>query len=341
MTQTDSQTRFGYSSFILVFAAAIIAGISFLILHDTKTAYAANDASSSVLKVSPVRKDIQITQGTGDVVKVFVTNVTKDKISVKPIENDFIAGDENGTPALILDANKYAPTHSLKRFMVPLTDFTIDPGKTATVSVRINVPRNAQAGGYFGAIRFAPSDPASGGQVNLSASVASLILLTVPGPVTEKLDLTNFDIMQGSKTIGNFSSNGDLRVLVRFENKGNIQEGPFGKIYVKQGNKVVYDHDFNIETPRDMVLPDSARRWEVPLKNIGSFGHYTVGATLTYGKDNRTIEISKSFWVIPWKVIILATAGLVVLVGLIVGIWLGLRNYKRRILRQYGRGRRR
>lgn len=87
-----------------------------------------------------------------------------------------------------------------------------------------------------------------------------------------------------------------------------------------------------------MVLPDSARRWNVPLKNIGTFGHYTVTATFTYGKSNQSIEVSKSFWVIPQALIIAVVVGLLLLIALIVGIVLFLKNYKRRVLRKHGRG---
>jgi hypothetical protein len=85
-----------------------------------------------------------------------------------------------------------------------------------------------------------------------------------------------------------------------------------------------------------MTLPDSARRWDIPLKNIGAFGKYTVTAVFTYGTKNQSIEVTKSFWVIPTGVIIWSIVGLIVLIGLIVGIWLFLRSYKRRILRSAG-----
>ena len=80
-----------------------------------------------------------------------------------------------------------------------------------------------------------------------------------------------------------------------------------------------------------MILPDSARRWDVPLKNIGSFGHYTVYATLTYGKSNQTIETSRSFWVIPWIVIIAAVAVVLLFLGIILAIILLIRRRKRRV----------
>ncbi len=292
--------------------------------------------STNTLKISPVRTDIEIKPGESKTVQTRVTNLTNDTITVRPVENDFISGDERGTPALILDESQYAPTHSLKRFMVPLEDVTIPAGESKLISVTINVPASAQAGGYFGAVRFAPTSPDSGGQVNLSASAASLILLTVPGDIVEKLNMTSFTIQQNGIVGDNFNSSKDIQASVRFENKGNAQVGPFGKVSVKKGGKVIYDVDFNNKDPRDVVLPDSARRWDIPLNNISGFGKYTVSATFTYGKTNQTTEVTKTFWVIPQSVIIGAIGGLVVLAGLIVGIRMYTTNRKKRILRNFG-----
>ena len=290
---------------------------------------------ANTLKVSPVRTDIEIAQGQSKGVDVTITNLTKSPMTVHPIENDFTAGDERGTPALILDENQYAPTHSLKRFMTPLTNVTIPAGQAKTITVVISVPKTAQAGGYFGALRFAPASPDSGGQVNLNASVASLILLTVPGPTVEQLNLTDFKVMQDSKSGAFFTTPNNLSVTARFENKGNIQLGPFGKISVKNGDKVVYETDFNNKNPRDVILPDSARRWDIPLDKIGTFGHYTVLGTFTYGSKNETIEVQQSFWVIPIWMIITAIAIVVLIIAIIVFLIFFFRG------RQHRRARRR
>lgn len=325
------------TSIVMALVAVILAMIAVVVMglgvHAAPTSTSNN---TNTLKISPVRSDISIMPGKSDTVVVKIANLTAAPMIVQAIENDFIAGDERGTPALILDADKFAPTHSLKRFMVPLQNVTVPARAVKEVKVVINVPANAKPGGYFGALRFAPIEGDGSKSVNLNASAASLILLTVPGDAIEKLNLTAFNIMQSNKIDTIFQSANDLRLSFRFENKGSVQEGPFGKVTVKQGDKIVYSYDFNITTPREMVLPDSARVWDVPLKNIGSFGQYTVSATFTYGKSNESIDVSKSFWVIPWTVIIGAIGGVLLLIGLIVGIWMFLRSYKRRILNNHG-----
>ncbi|HAC56039.1 TPA: hypothetical protein DCF80_00915 [Candidatus Saccharibacteria bacterium] len=293
------------------------------------TVFAA-DTTANTLKVTPVRSDIEIPAGQKKTVPVTVSNVTDSPILVRAITNDFVAGDERGTPAIILDPNAFAPTHSLKRFMSPIADVTIPAGKSKVVEVVITVPANAQAGGYFGAVRFAPTDPDGGGQVNLSASVASLILMTVPGPTVDKLTLTDFTVKQKDQSNWYFTTPNDITLTFRLENKGNVQQGPFGKITVKKGDEVIHDVNFNEDSPRDMVLPNSARRWDVPLEGISGFGQYTVTATLTYGAKNQTIQMTETFWIIPVWVMIAVGVGVVLLLLLIVLIWWLIRRRRNR-----------
>lgn len=308
----------------------IVVAFACVALFGSQTFAQSAATSTNVLKASPVRTDVQVAPGASKTVEMTVTNLTNAPVTISSIENDFIAGDEKGTPALILDANTYAPTHSLKRFLTKIPDTTIPALKSVTVKLVITVPVGTQAGGYFGAVRFTPASGTDGGQVNLNPSVASIVLLTVPGPTTEQLNLTNFDIQQKNHTGTTFQSGDNISVLVRFENKGNVQEGPFGKVSVKNGNKVVYETDFNVTDPRDQVLPDSSRRWDVPLKNVNGFGYYTVTGTITYGQKNQTVDISKSFWVIPQSYIIGAIIALVVLIGLIIFLIFFIRHRIRR-----------
>ena len=317
----------------VVVAVVAIAILGIPTVHPASATEKSNSANT--VKISPVRSDIEIKAGAAQTVKVGVTNLTDAPITVRPIENDFIAGDDRGTPALILDANQTAPTHSLKKFMKPLADITIPAKKTVQVEVVITVPKDAQAGGYFGALRFAPATPDDGGEVNLSASVASLILMTVPGPTTEKLDLTDFQVQQKGANGTVFRTPDNLQLTFRFASSSNVQVAPFGKISVRKGDKTVYQADFNQTDPKDMILPDSARRWDVPLKNIdGFFGKYTVHATLTYGKTNQTVEVTKDFWIISWAAMAVAGGALLLLIILVFITILLIRRKRRRAPRR-------
>ena len=321
----------------LTVALSQITGVASAATKST-TAPATSNAITNTgnsLKVSPLRTDLQVQPGASGVAKVYVTNLTGKPIVLKAIENDFVAGDEKGTPSLILDPNSYAPSHSLKRFMQPISNITLGTTTaTATqeVDVRVVVPKSAQAGGYFGALRFAPA-AAGNGQVALSGGIASLILLTVPGPTVEQLTLTNFDVQQNGGSATNFRTPKDLSLFLRFENKGNLQEAPFGQIYVQKGKKTLYTYNFNNAVPRQEILPDSFRRWTVPIKGMGKFGKYTVGAVISYGTKGQSIDITKTIWIIPSGYIIAFVVVILVLAALIIGGYVFLKSYKRRILK--------
>lgn len=301
----------------------------------------ASDAANT-LKVTPLRTDVEIQPGQTKIVKVTVTNPSNQTIKVRPVANDFVAGDNSGTPALILDELSFAPTHSLKRFMGPLSEVEVPANGSKTINVTITVPSEAQAGGYFGAVRLAPATPDGGGQVNTSANVASLILLTVPGDTVEKLELTDFELRQNDKAGSSFSTPSGLNIQFGFQNKGNIQIGPFGKVSVKSGKEVIYEADFNNKNPRDVILPDSSRLWDIPLENIGTFGKYSVIATFTYGKKNQTIEVVREFWIIPQYMIIAAIAlGALLVIAIIVTTIVIVKRRKRRSRTPSGGRRRR
>ena len=262
------------------------------------------------------------------VVQVTMTNLAKTAVTVRPVSNDFVAGDERGTPALILDDTQYAPTHSLKRFMSPLSPVTIPGRGSKTVSVVVTVPSSAQAGGYFGSIRFVPTTPDGGGQVNLSPSVASLILLKVPGAIVEDVAVTDFEVQRSGGSHFYFQKPDNLSLFARFRNDGNVQVAPLGKIQVYQGKEVVFESDFNAQDPKDTILPDSARRWDVPLKNIGSIGRFRLFATYTYGEKNNTIELSRTFYIAPLWLVLCGLASPLIILGIIV--WIVLYRVRRR-----------
>lgn len=291
----------------------VIAVCGFIFFPSDAGAVSAKTANT--LKISPVRTDVEIQPGSRKTIQATVTNLADSPVRVTPVANDFVTGDEKGTPALILDETQYAPTHSLKRFMSPLAPVTIPARASKTINVVITVPAAAQAGGYFGSVRFMPSNPDDGGQVNLSPSVASLVLLKVPGAIAEDLRLTDFAVQKSGKTSVYFKDPADLSVLIRFENKGNVQAAPLGSVRVKKGKEVIYERKFNTDNPHDMILPDSARRWEVPLKDIGTLGRFTVVSTFTYGEKNQTVEVEEVFWVAPTALILGIIGGVVLMLS--------------------------
>jgi hypothetical protein len=305
----------------------------------------AGAASDNGLKIAPVRSDITVEAGTSRTVTVTVTNVTSSISSYDVLINDFTAGsDESGQPQILLDADKFAPSHSLKRLVGEVPGVTLNPGDSKNVNVTITVPKDYPAGGYYGAIRLVPhtEEGAVNQNVTLSASVGSLVLVTVPGNINQQVSVASLDVRKSvnanevdvPRTI--FTNNKDLNAVIRFQNGGDVQEQPFGKLTLKNWRgKTIATYEVN-ETkdgaPRGNVLPDSIRKFNTPLDKVGSFGKYSLEGNFGYGDSGQLITASSSFYVIPLAVI-LAFVGLIA--AILFAIFLLpriIRRYNKRVV---------
>lgn len=292
------------------------------------------------LRVSPVRTDLTIKPGESQTVSVSVTNITSAPTTLQTIVNDFTASpDESGDPALILAPGAYAASHSLKRFIGPLPNFSLPPGQQKTLAVNINVPKNVAAGGYYGAVRFAPAT--SGGAnktVSLASSVGSLILIKVPGNIQDQLSIASFDARQRDRPSSFFMNSKDIMATLRLQNEGNVQEAPFGKILLKDhSGKLLYQTEFNNSYPPSNILPNSIRKFSIPLNKLGGFGKYKVQANLGYGTNGQLLTANTSFYIVPKLLIIIFISIVALVVFLVFGLPRLIRAYNRRILSRAGR----
>ncbi len=318
----------------------VIALVGILVVGNSLVSAQAQNTGSGIY-ISPVRTELVVSPGETKTVTVTVKNVTSATATYKVIVNDFIAGDnELGQPALILDDNKYAPSHSLKRHIAAIPNVTVNPGESKDVKVSISMPKDAAGGGYFGAVRFLAVGGKQGQNITLSASVGSLILVRVPGDIKESMTLASFDVRK-SETSNSassfFTSNKNLYVMARFKNTGNVHEQPFGKINLKKGDKVLQTTEINNTDAKGNVLPDSIRRFSVKLNKVGMWGKYTVEGNFGYGTTGQLISGKTSFFVLP---LILIIVGLIVL-GLIVfaifGLPKAIKRYNANIVRKANR----
>lgn len=323
---------------VVMFSICSLLGTSFI-----GDAYAAqtSNVGGNALKVSPVRQDISADPGTRKTISVFVQNLTNVNTILHPALNDFTAArDESGTPSVILDEKEYAPSHSLKRYMRPLKDFSIKGNETKQIDLTIDIPKDAAGGGYYGAIRFEPVGENPNETINLSASVGSLILLKVNGTVTESVNIESFEVVgKDGKPASFFTSNKNLKAVVRFKNSGNVHVSPFGKVEIKKGAGTLSATEINNSKPLASVLPDSVRRFEVPLDKMGSFGKYNVQGNFGYGEGGSLLTASKTVFVVPVIFFILAGVVVAIILFLIFVVPRLIRNYNNRIIQRARRRR--
>ncbi|HUD05907.1 MAG TPA: hypothetical protein VMR18_03295 [Candidatus Saccharimonadales bacterium] len=313
-TITNRITRVAALGFVL-FAAIFILS--------TKTTYA---ASGNGFIVSPVREELTVKKGQSVSIQMSVQNPTTAPLTAEPVVNDFEANpNESGVPDLLLNNKPPFPVNDFRSLVLPLNNLSLKPGQKVYFLVTISVPANGASGGYYGAIRFVPtSTNISGGNVGLTASVGTLFLITVPGHLVEHLSIVQLASVNSSGTPESVFFGGDVSLMNRIDNTGNIHLAPYGSVQVKnmEGHEV-YHYNFN--STQGNILPDSVRKFVDPLSYKGWLGHYTVSEYLAWSQGSGNIlYASTSFWYFPiWFVILV-----LVIVALII-VWVVRKNKKK------------
>lgn len=280
----------------------------------------AQDGGSGLQVIDP-RQQVSISPGEVKTVTIQVKNVTTAATNVNVSLNDFEPDGATGNPKIRVDTQERLPS-SIQPFIKSLEDFTLAPGETKVVKIELNAPGDIPAGAYYGAIRFTatPKDgDKSDRQLTLNASVASLVLVEVPGNITEQIQLRSVKV--GTKTndkfkAGSFFMQPPNALAVEIKNTGNGFSKPFGRVSVNKGNKEVYGYELNNKDPRGIILPNSVRSFQDEIKDVKSPGHYTVTASISHGSGGEVINYNTSFWYIPLYVVL---AGLGLLVALAAG----------------------
>ncbi len=301
---------------LLVISFVFAASIALLAAAHTT---AQENGSGSGLSISPTRTELKVERGSTEKVEINIRNVTRGAIVAKPFISDFESDDATGEPRLYASTDK-RNSASISSFVTGLEDVTLAPGEDKNLTYVITVPSDAAAGGYYGAItyRAVPANQAGpdSGEVALTANVASLVLIEVPGDITEQIQVTSVKTLRDDKA-GSFFTKAPNKVAIAIKNNGNSFSKPFGTISLTDmSGKQVHSYEINNSTPRGNVLPKSSRTFTDDLKGVSKPGRYTVTTSISHGTGGEVISQKVSFWYLPvWLLVALA----VVVLGLIGG----------------------
>ncbi len=216
-------------------------------------------------------------------------------------------------------------------------EFNAEPNTWKTIKMTISLPPSA-AFGYYYAVGFSRADEAAPGKGKsaISGSTAVLVLLEAESPnAKKKLDLVTFSSV---KSIYEFLPS---TFAVKVRNSGNVHVVPHGVLYIQTGNKTVGQVKLNSNLGN--VLPDSYRNFTAdwaegyphwvnkeedgktvldkrgnPVRKLVlsgfdisklRFGKYTARMVFVYdnGREDIPLESEVSFWVIPWRFLLLLT----------------------------------
>ena len=301
--------------------------------------YYAQAENGQALSISPPTLELNADPGQTVTASIKLTNISSGELLIKNQINDFGAKNETGEPNIIFEDNQ-SSVYSLKNWVIAPPPFKIASKQTKLVDFRINVPKDAEPGGHYAVFRFtgqAPELEESG--VALSASLGSLVLLKVSGNVQQKADIVDYYSANSQFAKAGFFEGAPINFVERIHNSGNVHINPTGTIEVTDifGRKVdtlqVNGSLSDPKNPPRAILPASTRKFDQTLNKPWMFGRYQAKLHLTYGEQNQqNLDSVISFWVIPYKLILLVIATLILLVLLLRFVH---KKYKQRIINKY------
>lgn len=321
-----------------------------------------------VLQISPLPINLDVDPGKSVSTNLKVKQNSSDNARLKVSLMKFTAFGEEGKPEL-LDRGPGDDYFDWVRF--DKTSFDAPPNVWQNVRMTINVPKTA-AFGYYYAVSFSREgdDVKRGNRTNsIAGSAATLVLLNVNSPNAKRsLGLASFASAHRVYEFLPASFN------VKFANTGNVHVVPHGDVFIMRGKKQL--GVLPINSGAGNILPKTKRiypakwtggfpvyedvvedgkvkldkngkhvqklKWDWTQADKFRFGKYTAHLFAIYddGKRDVPVEAELSFWVVPWRLLLVL---LVVLALIGFGVYSSVRGTVRGVsrgARRFRRGRR-
>lgn len=222
----------------------------------------------------------------------------------------------------------------------------LEPKETKKIPFSIKVPEDAEPGGHSAIIWWSTAPPATeAGGMTIVTRTGILVLLRVSGEVIESGKIVSFETENQKR----FFSHLPINFILQFENSGNVQLKPQGEIEITN----IFGRTIAILAVNEVgshTFPEDIRAytvsWNPKISNKGITGEgffdeikrekagwapgiYRAELSLNYGQELKQDEKSFRFFVIPWRILILA----VLILGLIfLGATKGIQKYNQWVI---------
>lgn len=291
-----------YRKLLIVMVAAVAA--LFIFAMPAK----AVDGSTSI-SISPLTFDLAANPGDTVTNELIVRNSGTDPVTIAVETQDFVATGEEGEVTLTDDKSTYSLASWVQ---VDMGQFTLEGGKQQRVKFEIRIPYNAEPGGHYASV-YEHISPTIGNATTGSGvgqKIGSLLLLKVAGVTNETANVETF------KTTQNIFEHGPVDFNIRIKDTGSVHIKPKGIIAITDifGKKVA-----DVTVDQRNVLPGAIRHMTATWTDVPMFGKYTATLLTYYGIDNKQLSAATTFWIIPWKVL-LVWGGVIILAAVV--IWL-------------------
>jgi hypothetical protein len=288
-------------------------------------------AQTEGVEVKPAIIEDRADPGSVYTFSVQVKNISNVEKTFYLSAQDIKGTDGAGLP-IFSEETEITPYEISAWIQLPQESITVAPGATESVAFTVRVPSDASPGSHFGGVFLdvrPPKQRVTGASIGVK--VGTIINLRISGEIEEGAQLREFS----TKRIIYGSANVDF--VARVANMGNTLVRPYGLIEITdmRGAKVAI---VKVNETSAGVFPGEDRSFEASWVSEGfAFGRYQAVASLNYGEDgSKTISAATSFWILPLKPLLI-TLG--VIFGVLLFMYLSIRGYIRRKLREMGGGR--
>ena len=322
---------------LLVRWGAVLA-IAACLVTASAMVFAATPASDFYIQVSPSPLVTTVKPGQTQNLELKVRNSGTGTEELRIDPRRFSVDKTTGEVTL----DDQTPSEIAKWISFSTPTFKIKPGEWTTLKVRISIPKEAGFSYSLALIINRTNNPTkieSGRLLRGSVAVFTLINVDKPGAV-RKLDVSDF---KTSQPLYEFLP---AKFTVTFRNTGNTIVQPYGNIFVQRGaNDTVPIATLPVNDKGGYLLPETPRtlqtEWNqgfpVPHTTVSAdgkenselvwdwskltdfrIGQYTAKLVAIYNDGQRDVPIQRTitFWVLPWRAILILLVSVSLLVYL-------------------------
>jgi hypothetical protein len=292
--------------------------------------FAAEPASDFSLQVSPSPLVATVKPGQTENLELKVRNAGTGTEELRIDSRKFTVNRESGEVKL----EDTVPSEIAQWVTFNTPTFKVKPGEWTTIKVRISIPKEAGFSYSLALVLNRTNNPTkieSGRLLQGSVAVFTLINVDKPGAV-RKLDVTDF---KPSQTLYEYLP---AKFTVTFRNVGNTIVQPYGNVFIQRGaNDTEPIATLPVNDKGGYLLPDTPRTlpmqwdqgfpvfktttsadgkenedlaWDWSKLTDFRIGPYTAKLVAIYNDGQRDVPIERAvtFWVIPWRTILILTA---------------------------------
>jgi len=267
--------------------------------------------AQSILGLSAIPPRLEITLNPGEVktAQIKVKNESTLDQTITTSVTDFIVADNEGTPIQIdtdMSENRWAGSSWIQ---LSSTSTKIKSGETQNLTVTVLAPSDALPGGHYAMILHTPdaSPVLDSTGAAIKTNVGTLVYITIPGDIKQSAQVRKFSAPL-------FSEFGPINFDTIIANFSDIHIKPIGTINIKNwfGTSTA-----SLPLDETNIFPYTSRSFQNTLTKKWLFGRYQAQLNAGYGSTGQLLNTTLYFWVIPWRVILLALSACISIIILV------------------------